>query len=109
MAVDNVRGAPRGRQNGARLETREGVEKFEVGKRARCVIRRIASPEGTSTRTRNSIFDSQTPDMGEKSVQSPSRGKESMAKGRTRTKLTRIWCSCSASHRTNSAIHCRLR
>jgi hypothetical protein len=60
MAGDNVRGAPRGRQSGARLETREGVEKFEVGKRrdARRVIRRIASPEKTGTGTRQVIFDS---------------------------------------------------
>lgn len=59
--------APRGRQNG---ETREGVEEFEVGKRrdARRVI------DGSQVRRRLGsgivIFDSQTPDMGEKSEQS---------------------------------------
>lgn len=36
----------------SRFKTREGVEKFEVGKRrdARRVVRRIASPEKTETR-----------------------------------------------------------
>jgi hypothetical protein len=45
------------------------------------------------------IFDSQTAETGEKSEQSLSQGKESMAEGRMRTKLSRFQCSCSALHR----------
>ncbi len=64
---------------------------------ARRVIRRIASPEETGNS--DVTFDSAALKMGEKSEQSLSHRKESMPEGRTRTKLSRSWCSCSALHR----------